>query len=281
MSGFIHDKTARLTATSKDAVVSGAYIYPLHGITYLLSHSALRKPLYDVALPATLLSVGVFAAVFGLLYIPQVAVLAVVNGPVAFVNAALLCLNESAFLINTLARAFLLEDALLAVFDATLIEKGQTALVERGREVKRGGGKSSIAKLGKLVTKPLGRFSPAAFIEYLCFLPLNAIPVVGTAAFILVQGYRAGPRLHARYFDLKKFTPEEKSAFITKSRGAYTSFGTAAALLAMIPFASIPIQFTNMVGGALWAAALETETTGGGAAVSTVDEDRPMASGEL
>lgn len=34
-------------------------------------------------------------------------------------------------------------------------------------------------------------------------------------------------------------------------------FGTAAALLGMIPFASIPIQFTNMVGAALWAANLE------------------------
>lgn len=31
----------------------------------------------------------------------------------------------------------------------------------------------------------------------------------------------------------------------------------ASALLAMIPFASIPIQFTNTVGAALWAANIE------------------------
>jgi hypothetical protein len=53
-----------------------------------------------------------------MLYLPQVAALAVVNGPVAFVNAALLCLSESSFLITMLSRAFLLEDALLEVFDA-------------------------------------------------------------------------------------------------------------------------------------------------------------------
>lgn len=200
------------------------------GIQYFLTHGALRKPLFKVAVPATLLTLGVLGGVFALLYLLQVAVLAVVNGPVAFVNAALLCLNESAFLVNVVARAFLLEDALLAVFDAvslsrhpfrivrhtiirvahgqitltpiyiifvdissyrrqTLIEKGQQHLVEQGREIKGGGtGKSSITKLGKLITKPLSRFSPVAIIEYLCFLPLNAIPVIGTAAFVVVQG---------------------------------------------------------------------------------------------
>lgn len=139
MAAQLRTRTNQLATTSKDAVASGAYIYPLHvrltclcfslslqthlhlihqGIAYFLSHAALRKPLYKVAIPATLLSLGVLIGVFGALYLPQVAVLAIVNGPVAFVNAALLCLSESAFLINAIARAFLLEDALLAVFDA-------------------------------------------------------------------------------------------------------------------------------------------------------------------
>lgn len=83
-----------------------------------MSHSSLRKPLYKVAIPATLLSIGVLIAVFFFLYVPQVAILAFVNGPVAVVNAALLCLNESSVLINALSRAFLLEDALLDTFDA-------------------------------------------------------------------------------------------------------------------------------------------------------------------
>lgn len=38
-----------------------------------------------------------------------------------------------------------------------------------------------------------------------------------------LAGYRMGPRLHARYFDLKKFTPERKAEFIKEERGAYTA----------------------------------------------------------
>jgi hypothetical protein len=64
-------------------------------------------------------------------------------------------------------------------------------IVSRGREVKGGAKKSSVSKLGKLMTKPISRFSPRSLIEYLVFLPLNAIPIVGTAAFIVLQGQEA------------------------------------------------------------------------------------------
>jgi hypothetical protein len=49
-------------------------------------------------------------------------------------------------------------------------------------------GKSSIAKLSKLINKLSPRFSLTAIIGYVYLFSLNAIPVIGTAAFVVVQG---------------------------------------------------------------------------------------------
>jgi len=38
-----------------------------------------------------------------------------------------------------------------------------------------------------------------------------------------------------RYHQLKKFTPEQKKAFIHEHRGAYTALGTTTMLLELIP----------------------------------------------
>jgi hypothetical protein len=51
-----------------------------------------------------------------------------------------------------------------------------TKLVSRGRELKSEAGHGK--KLGKLLTKPLDRFSKENIIRWLVSLPLNAIPVV-------------------------------------------------------------------------------------------------------
>jgi len=59
------------------------------------------------------------------------------------------------------------------------------------------------SKLGKLLTKPLNRFSKESIIRLLISLPLNAIPVVGPAIFLLYNGAKAGPSYHNRYFQLK------------------------------------------------------------------------------
>lgn len=68
-------------ALAKDAVNSGAYFYPLKGIFYFVTHSALWKPLLSRLIPTMSLSVGVIAFMFIFTYLPQVAVLTFVNGP--------------------------------------------------------------------------------------------------------------------------------------------------------------------------------------------------------
>lgn len=95
-----------------------------------------------------------------------------------------------------------------------------TSIVSEGRQVKPGS--DPINKLGKLFKKPFERFSPEAIIRYLIYLPLNFIPVVGTVIFVILQGRKAGPAAHARYFQLKGMSSHQKEDFIEQRKAAYT-----------------------------------------------------------
>lgn len=176
-------------------------------------------------------------------------------------------------------------------FDGVLISKNTIDLVSGGREIKRGG-TDPIAKLGTLVKKPFAKFTPKALIRYLMYLPLNFIPLVGTAVFVVLQGRRVGPAAHTRYFQLKGWNNSQKEEHVEKHKAAYTrlalpslsppqfltlthtykqtklyrpfilmkyiySFGIATVLLELVPLASIFFAFTNTVGAALWAVDLE------------------------
>jgi len=88
---------------------------------------------------------------------------------------------------------------------------------------------------------------------------LNFIPVVGTLAFILLQGRFRGNSVHDRYFQLKRWSSSQKKAWLEAHAGSYAGFGTVATLLEIIPFASIFFSFTNTVGAALWAADIEAK----------------------
>jgi len=249
------EEAERVTAMTKDAVQSHAYLYPLKGIYYFITHKELWRPLKAKLTPTLTLSVGITTLMFLVAYVPQAAIMAFTSGPVAAVSAALLTLSESSTLINLLSRTFLIEDALVDTFDGTLLSRDCTNLVEEGRQVKAGG--DSIARLGKLLKSPFAKFTPNAIIRYVLYLPLNFIPVVGTIIFIILQGKRVGPAGHARYFQLKEWSKRQREVHIEENRGGYTSFGVAAFLLEMIPFANLIFTFTNTVGAALWAADME------------------------
>lgn len=137
----------------------------------------------------------------------------------------------------------------------TMVSRGETRLVETQRKV--GSGSNPIGKLGKLVSRPFQKFTPTAIIRYFMYLPLNFIPLVGTVLFVLLQGKRAGPSAHARYFQLKGMSGDKKEKFVEQRQGAYTGFGTVATLLEMVPVAGILFAFTNVAGAALWAADME------------------------
>lgn len=123
---------------------------------------------------------------FTFAYLPQLALMVFVDGPVAVLSTGLLVLSESSTIINMVAKTWILQDALLDVFDGTLVSKNATDLVTEGRELKSGS--DPMAKLGKVLRSPFERFSPKAILRYIMYLPLNFIPMVGTVVFVALQG---------------------------------------------------------------------------------------------
>lgn len=246
-------------ALAKDAVNSGAFLYPLKGIFYFATHRALWKPLLSRLIPTLSLSLGVVGFMFIFAYVPQALALSFVNGPLAALTTVLLVLSESATIVNVLSRSFLLDEALVDVFDGTLLARNENAMVAEGRELKAGG--DPISKLGKLIKSPFQKYSPTALIRYVMYLPLNFVPVVGTVLFVLLQGRNRGPSSQARYFQLKKWSKWQRQDWVDQHAGAYTAFGTVAIVLEMVPVANIMFAFTNTVGAALWAADIEKNNT--------------------
>lgn len=164
------------------------------------------------------------------------AVMAITSGPLAPLTAAILVLSESSTIFTILSKTFLIEDALVDTFDGVLVSKNTIDLVSGGREIKRGG-TDPIAKLGTLVKKPFAKFTPKALIRYLMYLPLNFIPVVGTAVFVVLQGRRVGPAAHTRYFQLKGWNNSQKEEHVEKHKAAYTRLA--------LPSPSPPTQNPN------------------------------------
>jgi hypothetical protein len=156
---------------------------------------------------------------FAVTYVPQAAVLSIFNGPLAIFTTVLLVLSEASTIFSVLSKNFLIDDALIDTFDGTLLCRNLNSLVENERQVKSGS--DPVAKLGKLVSKPFAKFTPAAIIRYFMYLPLNFIPVVGTVLFVILQGRKFGPTAHARYFQLKQMKKPEKDQFIEKRKAAY------------------------------------------------------------
>ncbi|MCJ1469775.1 hypothetical protein MMC07_008417 [Pseudocyphellaria aurata] len=249
------EEAERIKSLASDAARSGAYLYPIRGIAYFLSHRSLWKPLTSKLAPTISLGLGVTTFMFVFTYLPQMAVMAFTSGPLAALTAAVLVLSESSTLFTVLSKTFLIEDALVDTFDGVLVSKNTTNLVSSGRQIKAGN--DPIAKLGNLFKKPFAKFTPKALIRYFLYLPLNFIPVVGTVIFVILQGRKAGPAAHTRYFQLKEWNSAQRQKHIEDHKGAYTSFGVAAVLFELVPVASILFAFTNTVGAALWAADME------------------------
>ncbi|RWA14123.1 hypothetical protein EKO27_g961 [Xylaria grammica] len=251
-----YDKAKAVLSAS---VKSGSYLYPFRGILYFFTHKALWRPFLSRLLPTIGLAVGVTTTMFFFTYLPQLGILVFVDGPLAVLTTVLLVLNESSTIVNILARNYLLEDAILDTFDGTLVARNATGVVSEGRQLQSGS--DPIARLGKILKNPFSKFTPKALIRYVMYLPLNFIPVVGTIIFITLQGRTRGKSVHGRYFQLKNWSSSQQRDWLQQHNGPYTTFGTVATLLEMIPLISTFFVFTNTIGAALWAADIEQKNT--------------------
>lgn len=180
------DELSGVATLFKQSAASGTYLYPIHGVFYFLSHRNLWAPLTSRLASLLLLSTGVVFTMFLLTYVPQSFLLTFVNGPIAWISTIALVLSESTAIITALSRTFLIDDALLDLFDAVLLQEGYVTLVENGRELNEGS--SVLGRLGKTLKRPFEKFTIKNLVSYLIWLPINLIPIVGTIAFIVVQG---------------------------------------------------------------------------------------------
>ncbi|GAA5878548.1 hypothetical protein JCM8547_008790 [Rhodosporidiobolus lusitaniae] len=255
------EDTAAIANLGSQAARSGAYLFPFLGVAYLASHPRLVENLKPIIVKSITMSVATLAVLFTFTYFPQVAVLAVISGPLAFIAAVPLVLAESYAVILFLHRTFLTPAISEKIFDAVLLQKGHDDLVAKGRALDKKGGSVS---LGKSLLRPVtSKFSAQGLVRYLVTLPLNFIPGVGTAIFLLLNGRKAGPAAHARYFQLKEWDKQTRNKFVEERSAAYTSFGAASLLLGLIPVVGPAFAFTSAAGAALWAADMEKNSAGG------------------
>lgn len=161
--------------------------------------------------------VSVVLAIFT--YIPQAALLSIVAGPFGPILAVFLVGAESIFLLTFFAKPLFLEPTLQHVFDAALIAQGQRGLVKDGKTKH-----SAVAATGSALLRPLTAFSKDGLLGYLITLPLNLVPVIGTVAFLLINGHNTGPSWHARYFQLKGLDGSQRRSFVEKHQAEYTAY---------------------------------------------------------
>ena len=190
-------------------------------------------------------------------YLPQVAFLAIFHGPLAWVNGAFLVLGEGAAIVALIFEAFLVDETLVDVFDAVLINEGLENFVATSRVI-NSDEDDPVKQLGK-PTKP-AIYSPFSFrqiVEFIFLLPLNLIPIAGTPMFLVLTGYRAGPFHHWRYFKLLDLSKSERKKFVKRRQLRYTWFGMMALLLQLVPVLSMLFLLTTATGSALWVVKLE------------------------
>jgi hypothetical protein len=258
--------------------VTTSWIYPLKGIWYFATHRYLHPLLKSRLLPLTLLSTCILVVLFLTAYLPIVAFLALFHYKgSAWVNGTFFLLAIGALIIQLLFEALFVDHTQVDIFDAVLVGEGYEHLVKTRREVsddietcdpyKRLGPRDSGAKFAP--------FSFRQIVELIILLPLNFVPFAGVPLFLLLTGYRAGPLMNWRYFQVRQFTKKERNAFITtkKRRFEYMWFGTVHMVLQLIPVLAMILLLTTAAGSALLSVRMEQERQNQENATNPTTED--------
>ncbi|KAK5114448.1 hypothetical protein LTR62_002383 [Meristemomyces frigidus] len=272
------DKAPSLWTRFVRANFSPAFLYPLKGIWYYATHPYLRPLLKSRLIPLTVLSSSILVLLFLTAYLPLVGFLALFHFKgSAWVNATFSILIVGMLLIQMLFEALFVDSTQVDIFDAVMIAEGYEHLVKNCRPVADDIDETDPLK--RMGPREKGAtFAPFSFrqvIELVLCLPLNFIPFVGVPLFLLATGYRAGPLLNWRYFDLKQFNKRERNQFIKtkRRRFEYMWYGTVYLALQLIPVFSMLFLLTGAAGSALWSVHVEQESTRD----SVDEEDLPPA----
>lgn len=151
------------------------------------------------------------------------AFLAIFQGSSSWINGAVLVLGEGSAIVAALFEAFFVDETLVDIHDAVLVNEGHESLVTTSR-VLYPQGDDVVQRLGKPTKSAVyAPFSLRQIIEFVVLLPLNFIPVAGVPMFLLLTGYRAGPFHHWRYFQLQDLSKKQRKERIRQRQLQYTS----------------------------------------------------------
>ncbi|KAF7374266.1 hypothetical protein MSAN_00309600 [Mycena sanguinolenta] len=165
-----------LLAKPKEIFVTSAYWYPFRGIYFCLRHRYLWPLLRARFIPCLVISLIVLPTLFIFAYLPQVAFLAIFQGNLAWFNAVFLVLGEAAAIIALLFEAFFVDETLVKIFDAVLIDQGFADLVAHRRVIIHDGA-DPVKQLGPTTKSAVySPFSLRLSIEFVLFLPPDIHP---------------------------------------------------------------------------------------------------------
>lgn len=243
---------------------SPAPFYPIKGVWYFATHRFLHPLLKGRLIPLTLLSMCVLAILFLTAYLPIVAFLALFHYKgSAWVNATFFILGVGMLIVQVVFEGMFVDHTQVDIFDAVLVAEGYEHLVKNRRSVSEDIDESDPYK--RLGPREKGAtyapFSIRQIVEMAILLPLNFVPFVGVPLFLILTGYRAGPLINWRYFQVKQFSKKERNDFIQtkKRRWEYMWFGTVYMVLELVPPLSMVFLLTTATGSALWAVRIEQE----------------------
>ncbi|CAK4034310.1 hypothetical protein AC579_5363 [Lecanosticta acicola] len=243
---------------------SPSFIYPFKGMWYFATHRFLHPLLRSRLVPLTLLSTCILAILFLTAYLPVVAFLALFHYKgSAWVNATFFILEVGSLIIQLMFEALLVDHTQVDIFDAVLVAEGYERLVKHRRDVSDDA--EELDPYQRLAPREKGAqfapFSVRQIVETVALLPLNFVPFVGVPLYLLLTGYRAGPLINWRYFQLKQFTKKQRNEFIKtkKRRWEYTWIGTVYMILELVPVFAMLFLLTLAAGNALWAIRVERE----------------------
>lgn len=242
-------------------ITNASALYPIKGIFYFLGHRRYYTFLKSRFIPIVLLSLFIYGLLFTFAYLPIVAFLAIWHGPTAWINGAFLVLGAGSAIIALLFEAFFVDETLVDIFDAVLIDQGCQDLVSNGRQLDDGE-PSSVRMLGKPTISSV--YSPFSFRQIALFiitLPLSFIPIIGIVFFLIVNGFYAGSLSHHRLYKLQGLDKKQRKQEVNKRKLKYTWFGAVHLTLQLVPGLSMLFLLTSAAGSGLWAAKLEKERT--------------------
>ncbi|ORZ11913.1 hypothetical protein BCR42DRAFT_379581 [Absidia repens] len=228
-------------------------IYPLKGIAFFFQHP--KELWLKTLLPFLLtLGFGVVSIVIAFFYLLPWQVHSLEHSHhwpawLAWPASVIFSIIESA-IFDLLCYAILLPFFQDALFDATLKARGLDRLLNGGPDVPAlvrccRSFSSSLLLVFFLVL--------ARVLILIITLPLNLIPVVGTALACYINGFPAcwGLTIH-HDLELRGMTVTESRRHAWKHRFSYCNFGAVSVALELIPIANLLFMWTNIVGAALW-----------------------------